>query len=339
MRVVRRKTSNRRPRRGWTSTALNYGLRFAGNYAADKAVNYFSGSGSKTADSAPLTTQRDYATYYRKRKSRGRGKKRRSYKRFRRMYRSCLYKEIGCRLQVTNGVGSRSSAVNFGVTWTLSLGHFFEGTKTTPGLLDIWNLLVAGNTSSLGRNADLYAKSGTLDVSLTARATNTVPVDLDVYTIVCKKAVSASDVPTTYADMISGLSAQMRNNQGALAPVTDAGAAVARATSSINATRIGWTPWLATGAMTYFTILKRQKILLTPGATTHLQLKKNWNRKIKGEYLSDHSCDRGFVIMYLFNAFGAYNGTNQPAVTVDFDWQTYHNVKAIPQSEDTLAIA
>lgn len=320
----------------WGAAGLAIARRAYNGYRSYRQVKGVVGRRvqGKLRDAQPLTTQHDFSTQYRKRRRR-RGRKVRRAKRFRRAVRNYENSMLGCRLHLRNGSGSVTWGINSATTWTLSLGLIRQGGARETTVRNVVDSLLSGN-ASLKNTTRMLLQSGVMDISLTARSTNTTPVDLDVYMIVARKPLPNGVLGSNLEAFMQN-EMNMPNTNSGYIPVTDLGVAVARTATSVTVNTIGYTPFISPNFCSYFTVLSKKKILLTPGGTTHLQLKKQWNRTLSLEDTSRYDSMKGITVGYVFNANSVYiGGANQPAGNIDFNWEMYYNVKQLRDSEDTV---
>jgi len=332
-------------KRGYKAAAMAFSrrkLRRTGQFKANgrfnpKRVNIRRGSGYK--DAQPLTSHHDYTTQYRKRRSKGGFRQKRKVQRAKRFRKSVLKVEesfLGARIHLHTGTGSPSWANNGGTTWAMMLNILHQTGSRELTLEGIRNSMLSNN-ASLRKTTKFYLRTSCLDISLTARAANTSPVDLDVYVIVAKKTIPFNGLGSGVDSFAAAETLLPNTNLGQI-PVTDAGVAVARTSTTATTSTVGWTPWLSPNFCSYWTVLSKKKILLTPGSTTHLQLKKTYNRLMSFEDIDKYDVVKGLTFGYLFNANGTYNGTNQPLGIVDFNFEQYYTVKMTRDSEDTVVL-
>ena len=294
------------------------------------------GASKAIRDSVPLTSQNDFSSQYRKRRRRRGRRVRRRVRRAKRFYRAVRKVDeslLGSRIHVHTANGSATWAANQGTLWGLLNCLLAQSGSRELTIKGVRDNMLAQNVS-LRSTTRLWIQTVCLDVSLTARSSNTAPVDLDVYVIRCRKNVARNDLGSGVEAFANSEGAKPNTNVGYI-PVSDSGTAQARASNTFLTGTIGWTPWAAPNFCQFFTVISKKKILLTPGATTHLQLKKNVYR-----YLTLEDCDKfdakaGLTFGYLFNAYSVYNGS-QPLGGIDFNFEHYYNVKQIRDSEDTV---
>lgn len=287
-------------------------------------------------DAAPLTSQHDYTSQYRKR-SRPRGRKaarrRRRAKRFYRSVKKVENSMLGSRIHFRSYNGTASFAGAAGTVWgVMNLVLAQTGSRELT-IKNIRDSMLADNIS-LRKTTRLFIQTCVLDISLTSKSTNTAPIDLDVYVIVCRKNIPQNGLGAGIENFASSETGLPNTNVGYI-PVTDAGVAKARSATTVTTSQIGWTPWLSPNFCSYFTVRSKKKILLTPGSSTHLQLKKNLYKMISLEDCDKYDCKSGWTFGYLFQANSVYNGASAPG-SIDFNFEQYYNVKQLRDSEDTV---
>jgi hypothetical protein len=296
-----------------------------------------------TRDSAPLTTQSDSRTYYRKRRRRNTRRVKRG-RRFSRAVARYENRQLGARIHVQKGFITTAAAADAGTTFTAILGMVQDDGTQLPTLNDIITQMNAGNLSS-SLNKHTYLSSGCLDISLIAAAANTAPIDLDCYLCYCKRDIPLALVTSNLHNFISTLSTTALTDAGVI-PATDVGVVVGRVVNTFSAASIGWTPFSCPRFGQYFSVVSKKKILMTPGQSTHLQLKKNWRRTLRNATIAgvaagtaNLACMRGVTWFYLFNYNSVtLNGTSQPAANVYANWETYYNVKTLKDNEATISV-
>lgn len=302
---------------------------------AYKGYKKVTGSSRKVYEPAPLTTQNDFSTQYRRRRRR-RSRYQRKGKRFSRAVHRTLNRALGSRIFVRSQTGSVNWLAGGGTIWSLFNGILNQSGSRELTVAQIRSGLYPGNVS-LRSTTRMLLQSVCLDVSLTARSTNTTPVDVDVYVLYCRKIVDNGGLGSGVDNFAASETVLPNTNSGYI-PVTDAGAAVGRLPTNMASGSIGWTPWASPNFCSFFTVSSKRKILLTPGSTTHLQLKKYYNKMITLEECSKFDAKPGITFGYLFQVNSTYNGVSQPAGNIDFNWEQFYNVKALRDSEDTVVV-
>lgn len=335
-----------RKRRASYSLAGRNKVRLLANIAGSayrgyQAYKSFSG-GSKqiSREPAPLTTQHDFSQQYRKRRPRrGRVYRRRvrRAKRFRRAVTAIDNSMLGSRIHVRSNVGSTSSPISGSNIFAFMNLLSAQASTRELTLKNIRDVMLANNVS-LRKTMRIMVQSVCLDISITSVTTNTTPVDLDVYVVRCRKNIPINGLSGTLEGFVTAEQVLPNQDVGQI-PVTDAGVALARVTTTVGTQTLGWTPWHDPNFCSYFTIVSKKKILLTPGSTTHLQLKKSLRRTFACEDFDKYDAIRGVTYGYLFAFNSVYNGVAIPAATLAYNWEQYYNVKQLRDSEDTVVIA
>lgn len=315
------------------------------------ARGYMSSSQGRTAkeslaggvkDTLPLTTQRDTAEYYRKgprrrltRRARVKKLKRR---RFSRAVKKVMLPRLGTYQFVKANVGNFSYLANVAVAKGFMLGHSNTGISGQSSLLDASDQFFT-SSASLRRTGYILLQTMTMELSMLASSTNTGIIDLDVYTLECVKdtprAVAATELVSFYDTQIG-----LENTSTGVIPVTDGATAVGRFATTVESTDRGWTPWNASLANRYWRIVKKEKILLTPGATTHIQLHKRFKtpKRIPTNRINDNGYLGNITCAYLVQAFSLWNGTAQPAGQVFFNTEYTYALKYEPNNESTVQL-
>lgn len=300
-----------------------------------------SSGGSKKAirDAFPLTAQHDYSSQYRKRGRRGgrrAARRRRRAKRFYRAVRKVDESLLGSRLHFHTQTGHVAWLAGQGTTWALMNCVLAQSGSRELTIKNIRDSMLSNNLS-LRKTTRCYIQSVCLDVSITAPGTNTAPCDLDVYVIRCRKNVPQNALGSG-VEVFATLQTALPNTNIGYIPVSDAGVAQARASTTMTTSTVGWTPWCAPNFCSFFTVLSKKKILLTPGGTTHLQLKKFIGRMITFEDLDRFDCAKGWTFGYFFQVNSVYDGVSQASGGLNFNFEQYYNVKQLRESEDTMVI-
>lgn len=337
---------NLRPR-SYTHTAAR--LAWEVGRAAGKALRSASGSNSAPVanekvgslnDTVPLTSQRDVQEYYRKRGrkrlSRKARVKRAKRKKFARSVRAIVNKPLGLYQFVKANVGSFNWVANQAKAKGFLLGQCTNGGAGQSSLTEMTNQFFTNN-ASLKNTAYIQLQSMTCELSFYSAAANTMPCDLDIYTLECVRDVPLAQANTelqVYYDAREGL----ENTSAGVIPVSDAGAGVARVTTGAKSDDRGWTPFNASIANKYFRIVKKEKVLLIPGGTTHVQLHKRFKgtKRVSMERVNTQGYLKGITCAYLVQAFSLWNGTNQPPGTIYFNTEYTYSMKYQPNNEDTI---
>jgi len=321
-------------------------LRSMSSSTSEKAsVNSKEGLPSGVQDTVPLTSQRDTQEYYRKRPRRRLGRRGRARrfrkKRFSRAVRKVMAPRLGTYQYVKANVGVTSWLINQATSKGFMLGHT---TSAGPGaaqtsLLEASNALFVNNASLRTNVGHVLLQTMTMELSLFYPATNTMPCDLDVYTLICTRdcpqAVAVNELHTFYSNINV-----LENTSTGVIPVTDAGVGVARSASTITPADRGWTPWNSSLGSRYWKVVKKEKILLVPGGHTHVQLHKRYSvpKRITTRRFTEMGFLKGITTAYLVQGFCLWNGTAQPAGTLTFNTEYTYALKYEPNNESTVQL-
>lgn len=341
-----------RPRPATINPQLVAAVARLGYKAGRAFVNRESGSvnakealPSGVRDTVPLTTQRDTQEYYRRRPRhrlgrRGRARRFRK-KRFSRAVRKVMSPRLGTYQFVKANVGSTAWLLNSAVAKGFMLGH---STNAGPGpaqtsLLEASNALFVSSISQRQNVGHFLLQTMTMELSIMAAAANTAPCDLDVYTLVCirdcPQTAAASELQAFYNTI-----QPQENTVTGVIPVSDAGTGVARVGSTMLPSERGWTPWNSSLGSRYWKVVKKEKILMVPGSSTHIQLHKRFSvpKRIGTRRLTEMGYLKGITCAYLVQGFSLWNGTAQPAGTITYNTEYTYALKYEPNNESTIQL-
>lgn len=271
--------------------------------------------GSRTAlrngtDNAPVTSQYDVRTWYKKKNMPRRKKK----------------KWVKFKKQV-NAVFNKQIAPTYFLYRTTATVTAIEGTQHWASVM-----LYTGGTGSapnndLGRIAEgvqgssgnqlgtkFRFESACLDLLMRNAGTGTCLVD--VYTIYCRK-----DVPSVYASpfiLISTLE-QLANQD----TNTD---------TKISDTDIGYTPFHNPMFCSYYKVAKKRTLTLTGGGVSEIQMRDAKNRKMWGLDYYNKSSLKGWTKGYLLCIRGAFNGLVTPEVQLNIAYTRSYVLRQVQDS-------
>lgn len=292
------------------------------------------------SDTVPLTTQRDTQEYYKKRPRRRLTRrarvKRAKRKRFARSVRRVMLPRLGTYQFVKANVGSSNWLANQAVAKAFMLGHATPSGFSQTSLLDpIGQFFI--NNASLANTAHILIQTMTMELSIMAASTNTSPIDLDIYTVECVKDVpliqSQSELVTFY-DNYTGL----ENTSEGVIPVDDSGSGVPRSGTTVSSIDRGWSPFNAALASRFWKVVKKEKVLLVPGGTTHIQLHRRFKvpKRIPTRRLKEFGYLSGLSTAYLLQAFSLWTGAAQPAGSISYNTEYTYSLKYEPNNESTI---
>jgi len=300
---------------------------------------------SGVRDTVPLTNQRDTQEYYRKRPRRRLGRRGRARrfrkKRFSRAVRKVMAPRLGTYQFVKANVGSVAWLLNSAVAKGFMLGHSTSAGAgpAQTSLLEASNALFANNASLRGNVGHLLLQTMTMELSILAASANTAPCDLDVYTLVCTRDCPQAVANIELQAFYNTLQAQ-ENTVAGVIPVSDAGTGVARSGTSMLPSERGWTPWNSSLGSRYWKVVKKEKILMVPGASTHVQLHKRFSvpKRIATRRFTEMGYLKGITCAYLIQGFSLWNGTAQPAGTLTYNTEYTYALKYEPNNESTINV-
>lgn len=292
-------------------------------------------------DTVPLTTQKDAQEYYKKRTrrlSRRARIKRAKRKRFARSVRRVMQKRLGSYQFLHANVGSFSWTANNAAAKGFLLGHSVASGGGQTALIDATGAFFANNPSQLD-NGFILIQTMTMELSVLSSSTNTAPVDLDIYTLECIRDTPLTNTPNELVDYYDNVIVDENTAEGVI-PVDDTGTGVPRSSTTVDSTTRGWTPWNVVLASRYWRVVKKEKVLLTPGTTTHIQLHKRFKvpKRVSMERIQRNGYLAGITTAYILQGFSVWNGTSQPAGTMYFNTEYTYTLKYEPNNESTVQI-
>lgn len=270
--------------------------------------NNNNGNGKKLNTTGFITNQYDVKAQYRRRRMPYRKRKR--WGRFVRKVRACTNKDFASQYQVLRSRGTSSSVAD----GQLSFSAGVYGQNGTPSAaLDMGsNDLSQLNTLSgdTGLNNTFIMKSAVLDVEMVN--TGEASCTIDAYEIICRKDINSQGAVVSGPNdlFIEGFAAQ--NTLGG--------------NSSLSAAIPGATPFQNSLFCSHFTILKKTRILLSAGQTTHVSLRDAKDRVYKSEQISRAIIQRGWYHGFLFICQGVTTDSQFSAASeISFTAIRYYN--------------
>lgn len=289
--------------RGGVSAATSVASRFARSYTNTR-------SKKSSSSSFPLTNQYDARRQY-SRKSMPKAKRRR-WKSFVKKVRAAAIPQAP-RFAVLRSNAAPSAATGFqGYFSGVMYGMGSNGNGN--GVDDLYEILQS--TTGEGVTPDLQGhyrfKSACLDVEINAAVANTVSLTVDIYEIVCRRNISSSPslVGATTGNTPDDMFFYGVND---LSLTPSAGAALVASQPAV-------TPFQSPMFCSSWLIKKKTRVLLSPGQTTHLQLRDPKNRyftwdRINSNIQSMKGVTKGFLFIYQ----GVVNAaSHSPAVAINY---------------------
>lgn len=322
------------------SAATRAAVRAMASRSSDPSTKPHENLAGGVKDSLPLTTQRDFQEYYRKnsrkRLTRKQRAKRQRRKKFARAVKSVITRPLGSYQFVKANVGNSAWLINAAVAKGFLLGNCQTGGAAQTSLSDATDNFFANN-ASLKNMASINLCTMTLELSILSKSTNTQVVDLDIYTVECIRDTAVTFTSNELSSFYDTYLGYSNTNTGVI-PVTDAGVAVARAATTLQSNARGWTPWNCTLVSPIWKVVKKEKVLLTPGGTTHVQLHKKFKvpKRIPMRKITENGYLKGVTTAYIIQAFSLWDGTSQPAGTIYYNTEYTYTFKYQPNNEDTV---
>lgn len=252
----------------------------------------------------PVTSEHDFKTRYRKRRMPRR--KRKAWKRFSRKVRAVLYSNLGLRVAKVVSPGYIWAAVDTTTFYSANL-YPTSGIASTVGTLattsgtgnydDLLKIFARENSSaSVIKAGDKFMfQSACLDVLLTNLGST--PTIIECY------YWQAND---TLGDLAAEDSLEeLYTNGFTSGHMTGIGGGTA-----LSATAPGTTPFNNPAFCHFVKIIKKTQILLSPSATTTLQLRDPKNHRLTGEAITQSAIRRGLTRGIFFQFYGAPTSAN-----------------------------
>lgn len=338
----------RRPKYGRMINAARLGVR-AGRaiykgYRAYRTLT--SGSGTKSREIAPLTSQHDFRVTYKKRRMPKR--KRRAYvksvKRFRTMSMKSLPSRIFQYVHVARYDSTIDNSRYFGAFMGLYAQYVYDN-----------NLNQARESITDGLGADSKLEAGYLRLDHSSlrcvlRNAGLNTVDVDVYKVICIRDITTDAWAggTNIESFHVRCKNIMRQAKGMDIEVTDGGAAIATAQQNAgtsSATQVvGDMLWNAPPFLKYWKIVKQFKIQLPPGNTTEFQCRsaRNYNVAVAQLLGEEALAAKKYITQgYIFNINGRATELDGGVFSFDasrviLEQYVRYNIKCVPGSSPTL---
>jgi len=287
----------------------------------NSAANADRSTRRRTANTGFLTNQYDVKNQYR-RKSMPR-RKRKRYVKFVKRIRSVLYKDLAPQYQMFRSFITGNLAN--GTQGVFSAGIYGENgvpaTSNDMGISDLFQLDTETGVTTLLNSWDL--RSAVLDIEITNLPTAlfTGTQTVDCYEIICRKAVT-----TQGAAAIVG-PADCFNKGFALQNLLGANTA-------LGSTTPGVTPFQCKLFTSHFKILKKTRVLLSPGQATHFMYRDTKKRQYIYENASRPVCAPGWYHGFLFIIQGVCDiGNFATATSYSCTAQRYYTYAVNSQNE------
>lgn len=291
-----------------SSRAQQYRYNQAANAHASRR-NY------SNSDNAPVTSQYDVKTWYKK-KNMPRNKKKK-WKKFSNKVKAVFNKQIAPTIFLYRTVASINASADQQAWASVML---FTADGAAPPNEDLQRISVGLKGSGGNQIASKFRfESGCLDLLM--RNPGSVSMLVDIYTIYCRK-----DVPDNYTSPVNLLTS-LDNNASA----------DANADAIIADTDIGFVPFSSPLFCSFFKVSKKRTLTLGAGSVSEIQLRDAKNRKLWGIDYVGKPCMRGWTKGYLLCIRGAYNGTTTPAVQLDIAYTRHYVLRQIQDSTLTTA--
>lgn len=247
----------------------------------------------------------------RKRKSKRAVKKQLRWKRFTaKVEKAINQKVLGNRAVVHNSVGNHASiAGGQGVTTVELLPANGNAAGINQDLLNIFQIegLTAGTS-------EIYVKSGRLDVTLKNN-------NADETAIVEAYQLSFRNMPDDYNPSGTDVTSMLALMEAAMS-------LQAVASSRLNTTEIGWTPFVDAEVVKYVNVINHTRFILGSGQHQTYTLKDTYNKTFNLNQVSDVTVIPYQTKCVLFIISGRPNTAaltgdmvgHYPAVGIDFEW-------------------
>lgn len=350
MGTTRRKFKKRQVKGGWN---VGRDVRQLGGLAAALANQYYSGGSNtvtnnsgKSREMAPLTSEKDVRTVYRKRRMPRRKKRRflRGIKRFKSLQ---LRTEPSRIFQYVQGYSEDAGANTcnyFGAFYGMCANDAYSNSLSK----------VYGQFTD-GTNADQKAFASHLridhmSISVVLRNVSSPAVgesgviDLDVYKVVCIRDVPLAvwAAGTDIQALIQTMAGRLNTAKGQDIEVNDAGAGIVT-TASGNVNAVGSMLWNIPTFLRYFKIVKQFKIQIGVNQVVHLNMRTSRNKRVSYEEcqstgVSGRLAAKAYLTAgYIFNMNGRWNRTASgwEAVEMETEQYTRYNIKPLLPTADT----
>lgn len=273
-------------------------------------------TGRSSTSSKIATNQFNVQRWYSKKRMPRRKKK--QWKKFSKKVKAVFNKQLAPTFMLRRETGTVSSADNLQTSFT-SLLYGGNGTSGSNDLQVIKQSL--GVTVGLNKLKYRF-ESAVLDLALQASSENTNTCYVDIYEILCRKSLANANYnsPNSLFQDMSNIANQDPN-----------------ADTKISYTDIGSTPFTNVLFCSYFKILNKRTLTLSPGQVAELQMRDSTNHNLWGGDVTSLSALKGLTRGYLMIVRGQFNGTKTPASTVNFAYTRHYCLRQI--SNDNVPIS
>lgn len=300
----------------------------------------------KSSEMAPLTSEKDVRTVYRKRRMPRRRK--RGFLKKIKTFRSLQLRNEPSRIfQYVQGY-SEDAGVN-----TSNYFGCFYGMVANDAYSNSLSKVYGQFTDGTNADQKAYASFLRIDhmsISTVIRNVSTPAagesgvIDLDVYKVVCIRDIPLAVWPagTDIQAFIQTMAARLSTAKGADIEVNDAGAGIAVAASG-NVNAVGSMLWNIPTFLRYFKIVKQFKIQLGVGQVVHLNMRTSKNKRVSYEEcqstgVSGRLAAKAYLTAgYIFNENGRWNRTASgwEGVELETEQFTRYNIKPLLPTQDT----
>nr|QKI29039.1 Cap [Lactuca sativa CRESS virus] len=307
----------------------------------------------RTVEVAPITSQHDIRTLYRKRRMPRRKKRR--YVRTLKRWRSALLRESPARIfQYVRA---------FAVPWSQDTSRYFGAFMGLFGqnvydnnFGETWNSITSGNSADAKAEAGYFRldhqslRVVLRNVTTVSDADATPTIDLDVYEVICIQDIplalwaSGDSIETFHAAVKN----KMRQAQGMDIEVDDVGLGIVPQAQNAGTTAfnqvVGDQLWNNPPFLKYWKIIKQFKVKLGSNNETEFQVRDTRNRYINRADCfgtSALAAKKGVTRGYIFNV----NGRAFENVSTDISWNSgkivceqyvRYNAKVVTNKTPTL---
>lgn len=348
MAPVRRRRFKRQVKGGWNIGRDVKSLAALGASMASQ----LGGSGTattsqrKSSEMAPLTSEKDVRTVYRKRRM-PRRRKRRFLKRIK-QFKSLQLRTEPSRIFQYVQAYSEDAGIN-----TSNYFGCFYGLVANDAYSNSLRKVYGQFTDGVNADQKAFASHLRIDhMSITTVIRNvSTPtagqsgtIDLDVYKVVCIRDVPLALWPdgTDIQAMIQTMGGRLNTAKGADIEVNDAGTGIAVAASG-NVNAVGSMLWNIPTFLRYFKIIKQFKIQLGVGQVVQLNMRTSKNKRVSYEECqstgtSGRIAARAYLTAgYIFNENGRWNraASGWEEVKLETEQYTRYNIKPLLPTQDT----
>lgn len=308
--------------------------RGIGYYARQRAKAYASRPWSAPKETSNvITNQYQYKSVYRKRRAR-RVPRRAKY--IARKVKGVLYKQLGANQFVCHKNFTITAAANAqGVSGMTFLGYSGNNAAQHNDVFRCFDNFYQAGTSTVAsakfQSARLVFQTAVVDFAF-RNSSNTATVDLDVYTLVCRKDIPIGVTgPNQILDsMFTQTLLEIPNTlQSGLGPVASG--------------TLGVTPFQSPQFVEYWKVLNKKKFILSPGQAANYQYRSKKTKYVNGSDLITGTATtanlfaKKYITMgFLFIINGIVTAGAIPACSIDWSSTKTFNVKLLQSNVDTL---